>query len=86
MNAILARIKDAWANLPRPVRSFVVDAVEGAVTALAIVNFALPHNTGEAVAQLTLLAGTVAAPVIAAARRDILPAIVAWWASVRASA
>jgi len=80
------KISAAWQALPRPIRSFIVDAVEGSVAAVAIVNLALPHNVTEAVAQTTLIVGAVATPIVAAARRDILPAILEWWSGVKASA
>lgn len=79
-------IAERWASLPRPIRSFVIDAVEGSITALLLLNVVLPHNVTEATAQGVVVLGAVASPIIAAGRRNILPAILEWWTSVRASA
>lgn len=83
---MIGSIAVAWASIPRPIRKFVVDAIEGGIVAVLALNFALPHNLAEAQSQALLIATTVVGPVIAAARRDLLPALLTWWAGVRTSA
>lgn len=80
-----AWISEHWASLPTPIRKFVVDAVEGGIVAIAVLNIAVPHTLTEATAQGLIVATALASPLIAAARRDILPAVLEWWASVRLS-
>lgn len=69
-------IRNAWLVLPTWLRKFVIDAVEGSVAAVAILNLALPRDLNEAQSQAFLIAAAAASPVLAAARRDLLPAFI----------
>lgn len=63
------------------VRAFVRDAVEGAVTAVAALNLVLPKDLPQAQGEASLVAIAVGAAVVAEARRDLLPLVVAWFKS-----
>lgn len=73
-------LRNAWLSLPVPVRKFAIDAAEGAVAAIVVLNVALPHNVPEALAQGVIIASAVASPIIAAARRYLVPAFLGWLA------
>lgn len=73
-----SRITAVWIRLPDFVRSFVIDAVEGAGAALVVVNFALPGDLTAAQAQAVIAATAIGGPVISAARRRLVPGIAGW--------
>jgi hypothetical protein len=68
------RIRAAWLSLPDSVRRFVIDSVEGAAAAVIVLNLAIPGSLSEAQAQGLLIVSAIASPILAAARRYLLPA------------
>lgn len=73
MDAIGARIRDAWLAIPLPFRYFVRDAVEGAIIALVGINFVLPHSLSEATTQAFAAWATISPAVLSSARRYLWP-------------
>lgn len=73
-----ARIRAAWLRLPPWAQLFIRDAVEGAVAAVVALNLVVPHTLVDVQAQAVVIGSAVAAPAIAAFRRDALPAIIGW--------
>jgi hypothetical protein len=77
-----ARLNRVWLRLPVAVRKFVLDATEGALGAIIVLNLAdvvfLPHSIDEATAQAMILASAVATPIVSAGRRNLLPAFLGW--------
>jgi hypothetical protein len=76
-----ARIRAAWLALPPWARSFAIDVAEGAGAAVLALNLVVPHTLVDVQAQAVVIGTACAAPAIAAFRRHVLPAIVAWFAS-----
>lgn len=76
--ALSSRANAIWLDLPRSVRSFVIDATEGAIAAIALLNIVVPSTVPEAKAQAIIVGLAIASSVIAAARRRLLPAAIGW--------
>jgi len=56
-------------SLPLWVRKAIIDFVEGAVTAVLVLNIAIPSTLGEAKAQAVIIGAAVGGALIAAVRR-----------------
>lgn len=76
-----ARLSAAWLALPVWLRQFLRDAAEGALGAVLVLNLVIPGTLQEAQATALVLVTAVSGPVIAAARRHVLPAVLRWLAS-----
>lgn len=64
-------------TLPRFLRVFLRDAVEGALTAILAVTLAMPPSVDEARAQALVIWAAVIGAVIAAGRRQV-PVAIGW--------
>lgn len=76
-----SRLTIGWVRLPSFVRSFVIDAVEGAVASISVVtvlNLVQAGSVAEAQAQAIVIATTIGGPVVAAFRRRIVPGVAGW--------
>jgi hypothetical protein len=60
---------DKFQSLPLWVRKFIVDFGEGAVSAVLVLNIAIPSTLGEAKAQAVIVGAAVAGALVAAVRR-----------------
>lgn len=74
LNDLGAKIRAAWLSLPLFVRNFVIDAVEGSAAVIVTLNLLIPRTLDEALAQALIIGTALVVPVVAAARRHILPA------------
>lgn len=76
-----SRLTKAWVRLPAFVRSFFIDAIEGAVASLSVVtiiNLVQAGSLQDAQAQAIVIATTIGGPVVAAFRRWIVPGVARW--------
>lgn len=64
-------------RLPLFVRKFIVDAVEGAIAGVLVLNFVIPNTLVEAKAQAALAGAAVITATVSAARRSA-PDFIAW--------
>lgn len=69
----MSAIRNAWLSLPYAVRAFARDAVEGCIVALGLLNLVIPNDLKGAQAEALLVWGVVVPPIVAAARRWLLP-------------
>lgn len=70
-------IKTTIANLPLWVKKAIVDFVEGAITAVLLLNLVIPSTLGEAKAQGVMLGAAIFGALVAAIRRAA-PDFIGW--------